>query len=214
MDSNKIGSYEEKKLIEKPWIINAGNKIGTVNNIIIKNPTNKYKFILTFSTMIANFFPKKNNQNIVPSSEIKDVSGNSFSQQLNNTYKLRLNDNTRKYSKKNWKVNFFIIIILLIFFRNSKENKQRMICPYSSNITIKIEGPGESKIFYGGKSCSKGTIFKNPDEVYINEKKQIYVNNSYYFEKPENTVKLVWYNTMNNGNCLFKDCININLFLI
>ena len=91
-----------------------------------------------------------------------------------------MNDNKRNYGKKNLKVNY-CIIILLIFYGISLENKRRMICPFSSNITLKIKGPGDSNIFYGGTSCNQDIIFKSPDEVYIEDDKQTYVKNMAYY---------------------------------
>ena len=108
------------------------------------------------------------------------------------------------------KINTFIIIIFITIYNISKEKKQRMICPYSSNITIKIKGTGMLDIFYGGDSCwTTAEIFHHPNEVYINYSKQPDVNNTYYFEGPENIVKLVWFESFNNCNCLFKNCENI-----
>ena len=121
-----------------------------------------------------------------------------------------MNDNKRNYGKKNLKVNY-CIIILLIFYGISLENKRRMICPFSSNITLKIKGPGDSNIFYGGTSCNQDIIFKSPDEVYIEDDKQTYVKNIYHFEGTINTVKLVWHTTISTCNCLFKDCILLRL---
>ena len=209
VDSNKNGSYEGDKLIEKTCKLKAGVAKTTGNNKIVENTVNKYEFILAISPKISNIFPEKDNNNSDICVANKDISGNSLSYKQSKVNILQLNDNKKNYRKNNWKVNSFIIIFLIIF-GISKESKQRMISSNSSIITIKIKGSGESNIFYEGDYCPQAEIFSPPAEVYINDTKQLDVKNKYNFEEPENTVKLVWYTAINICNCLFKDCININ----
>ena len=112
----------------------------------------------------------------------------------------------RKYNIDNYKI-YYLIIILLIFFNYSG---QRSICSFYSNITIKIRGSGTQSIFYGGNSCEEGRIFTKPDEIYINDIRQTNLSDKYDLSQMVNTIKFVWKNSINNCNCLFKDCKNIN----
>ena len=111
----------------------------------------------------------------------------------------------RKYNIDNYKI-YYLIIILLIFFNYSG---QRSICSFYSNITIKIRGSGTQSIFYGGNSCEEGRIFTKPDEIYINDIRQTNLSYKYDLSQMVNTIKFVWKNSINNCNCLFKDCKNI-----
>ena len=106
------------------------------------------------------------------------------------------------------KFNVLIIIIFLSLQSFSYQINKEMIYSYSSSITITIQGSGTQNIFFGGSSCNGG-IFSRPNEIYINNVKQTYINAQYDFNNPPNIVKLVWYNRFSNCNCLFQNCINI-----
>ena len=106
------------------------------------------------------------------------------------------------------KFNVLIIIIFLALQSSSYQINKEMIYLYSSSITITIQGSGTQNIFFGGSSCNYG-IFSRPNEIFINNVKQTYINYQYDFNNPPNIVKLVWNNRFSNCNCLFQDCINI-----
>ena len=101
-----------------------------------------------------------------------------------------------------------LIILFLIFPCYSKGFEERTIYSFFSNITIKVRGPGEQYIFFGGDTCTPG-IFTLPNEVYINDIIQNEIKDKYDFINPMSFVKLVWYNATNNCNCLFQNCTNI-----
>ena len=78
-----------------------------------------------------------------------------------------------------------------------------------SYITLKIKGKRINKIFYS-KNCEEYcSKFIPPNEVLINNIKQIYVNYEYDFTQEENEVKLVWYDNINYLGCSFYECPNI-----
>ena len=117
-----------------------------------------------------------------------------------------MNKKTNNFINNKIKNNF--IIIFLILFSFTYELKTRKIFSFSSNITLKLEGIGMLSVFYAESSCSGG-IFTRPDEIYINDRKQNEITDKYNFQYPFNVIRLVWFNTINRCNCLFKDCINI-----
>ena len=134
---------------------------------------------------------------------------------LNKKYKVAKYKNTKNNLKRihntsnnKKRYNFIITMIFLVILNVSYQLKQSMIFSFSSEITLKIEGLGMLNIFYGGNSCNAG-IFPRPDEIYINDNRQNDINDKYDFENPFNVIKLVWSNTNNNCNCLFKNCSNI-----
>ena len=78
-----------------------------------------------------------------------------------------------------------------------------------SYITLRVKGIGINKIFYGKDTdyyCGK---FMPPNEVYINNANQSYIDYKYNFTKEDNEVKLVWYNHINYLGCIFYKCSNI-----
>ena len=72
---------------------------------------------------------------------------------------------------------------------------------FYSNITIKINQIGYSKILGNNENL--------PDEVYINGIKQNFSLSHYDLKEPQNTIKLIWDNEIENCNGFFKDCPNI-----
>ncbi len=81
----------------------------------------------------------------------------------------------------------------------------------NSYISLKIKGTGNLYIFGNNKNgitCSYD-MPPLPDEIYINEIKQENINNNYYFNESENTVKLIWENNINKTTCMFLTCPNI-----
>lgn len=122
--------------------------------------------------------------------------------------------NSKKKTKKcyndfNLKNKSFLIIFIFFILQNiSIEFNPRMLHSHSSNITIKFKETGIQKIFYEGTSCN-GALFPRPKEVYINNQKQSEVKEKYDITEPMSEIKLLWYNTISNCNCLFKECTKI-----
>jgi surface protein len=84
----------------------------------------------------------------------------------------------------------------------------------NSFITLKIKGPGiQSIYYYDSEICYEKWNVKSfefiPNEIYINSNKQNNISFQYYFNNSINNVKLLWYNNLNNLNCLFRECKNI-----
>ena len=198
---NLILKAEEKNLIKidkdkKDFLKNINqtkinlkgrNKICGGANMIKYNKMNQ-------NTIINAFIFYKNNK---ASSE--NISNNNF---IKKYYFLKSTNNLF-----NWKIINLIFILNLIFYNCSDG---REIYSKFSNITIRINGSGIKSIFYGDNFCWNNIkIFEKPDEVYINNVKQIEVKDKYDFEKEENFVKLVWKNIISECNCLFRDCVDI-----
>ena len=79
----------------------------------------------------------------------------------------------------------------MIFFNLIITNN--MIKYKYSNITLKIRGPGEQKIL---SSSFKPNCF--PNIIYINGNQNFTINNTYYFNGIENSVYLIWNNSIND----------------
>ena len=107
--------------------------------------------------------------------------------------------------KKN---NFWLIKLLLIFnlfLRVLPFNNINSIEFKYSNITLKVNGIGDKKVF--------NTILVDryyyPNEIYINGKNQNEVNPSYNLNQTDNIVNLIWNNDINSTFSLFYSCPDI-----
>ena len=98
-------------------------------------------------------------------------------------------------------------IILLNLFNNIFMNNKISLIEYTSyNITLKIKGIGNKKVF------SSDSLFRNkyyPNEVYINGYNQSTVTHSYYLNQTDNNIELVWYNLIDNCQYMFYECYDI-----
>ena len=83
---------------------------------------------------------------------------------------------------KKSKALLLIEMLLLVIKINliSSQSKKRYIMSQSSSIKLKIENSGNQKIYSNGiyEWCNPVVI---PDEIYINEEKQIEMKSEYYF---------------------------------
>ena len=155
----------------------------------------------TPKTYIANENKKQfNNYNIF--NKYKDeITNRDYNNCNNSLNKIKIIANYRNYKK-----NCFIIIFIMIFIVSNA----RIIYLNSSNITIKIKGKGIQSVFFGGDLCwTSKSLFNPPDEVYINDIKQINISDKYFLNESMSVVMLVWDNVISNCNCLFKECSNI-----
>ena len=115
----------------------------------------------------------------------------------------RYNKNNNKRNRINYKKNTFLIIIIMLFFNLIIPNNN-MIEYKSSSITLKIQGSGFNNIL----SSSFQSIYY-PNITYINGN-IISINNfTQYFNEINNSIKLVWNNSINNCYRMFHGCSNI-----
>ena len=67
-----------------------------------------------------------------------------------------------------------------------------------SNITLKIEGPGFKSILSSSFNSSN-----YPDIIYINGNQNYTISNTYFFDEINNTVDLIWNNTIDSCSYMF-----------
>ena len=91
----------------------------------------------------------------------------------------------------NYKINFMIFILINSFIHVLQNSKYFLLELNYSNITLKIKGKGDKKVFTDQKQWFKESFY--PNEVHINGNKQNKVNHTYNLEEDDNTIKLVWY---------------------
>jgi hypothetical protein len=77
-------------------------------------------------------------------------------------------------------------------------NKINLIKYKYSNVTLKIKGTGNKNVY-----TSTQWLTDFPNEVFIKEEKQNDISPKYDFVDEETTVKLVWYNNIKYGACIF-----------
>ena len=114
--------------------------------------------------------------------------------------------NCLKYIKNNIDyIRIFIIKILIIinFYNQSKSNK---IFFYDSEITLKINAEHNNDYYILGKDFQGINHLK---EVYIKGKKQKHTNNTYFLNRGDNIVELIWDDNITNCEYLFYLCDKI-----
>ena len=114
--------------------------------------------------------------------------------------------NINKYDKNNRNIinikkNIYIIIMI---FLNLIITNNNMIEYKFSNITLKIRGPGYQNILSSYFSTNN-----YPDIIYINGKQNLTITNNYYFNDINNSVNLIWNDSIDNCYYMFYDCSNI-----
>ena len=126
--------------------------------------------------------------------------------------KANLRQNKLIYNNKLFKaINSILIIkliILLNFIQILSNNKLNLIECNFSKITLKVKGIG-TKIIFGNDATKKFPTDYFPSEIYINGDIQETVNYSYYFPEEENDVQLIWNDTINNTDNMFRQCSDI-----
>ena len=118
---------------------------------------------------------------------------------IGNFIKLRLN----------YMMTLFLLILNLIFQKSSGLQYNLFESKFS-NITLKIKGIGFKDIL-SNKEISQYYFSKNnyPNNVYINGIKRDAVNYSYYFNQTDNFVELVWTQSIDSCNEMFRECCSI-----
>ena len=109
-----------------------------------------------------------------------------------------------------------LLIILLNIFPFLRINLNIFVISKIFNITLKIPGKGNHRIYYPGDSNNcKLNVIHPPDEVIINGISQDIINYTYYFNETENTVKIKYYSKEDVNNvainrCFFYLCSEVN----
>ena len=174
IDSKKIGFNEDENILEKILNVKGIIKNNNENNRIEDNTKNKGT-----NRIIENI---RNNNHIIIQRNI-----------------------TRK--KTFFGTHLYLIehtIVFITFFHIFLRNKASPSGSRVANITLKINGIGTKKLF--GHEPPGQTTFESqyyPDEVYINEQKEVQVNYEYYFNDQENFVELIWDHYITNTVAMF-----------
>ena len=113
---------------------------------------------------------------------------------LNST---KLNINIKKTFK-------LLLAIYLLLIRLSTNN---IIEYQSSNITLKIKGPGTKYILNPSTSYLGSSYY--PNKIYINKEEKSPIKNYYEFNQTNNIVELMWDKNINDCGCMFKGCSDI-----
>ena len=100
-----------------------------------------------------------------------------------------------------------LIILMNLFIKTLPILQIHFIDFYFSNITLKLNGTGERKIFCS--NTSKFNINYYPNLIYINNILQNSVNYTYNFNETVNDVKLVWNNPITICDFMFDYCPDI-----
>ena len=114
---------------------------------------------------------------------------------------------TSKIKRLNYSILIKLIILIDLFIRTIPTHKINFIFFCYYNITLKVKGPGNSKIF-----CSEIGNFSQsyyPSYIYINDTNMTSVNYEYSFTENINIVKLSWNSKINNCMYMFKNCPDI-----
>ena len=90
----------------------------------------------------------------------------------------------------------------MIFFKIILSNNNNIEYKFS-NITLKIQ-PGYNKIL-----SSEFSRCYYPDIIYINGKQNITITNQYYFNEINKKANLIWNNSIDNCEKMFKECFSI-----
>ena len=110
-----------------------------------------------------------------------------------NENKIFKNEN-KHFKNKIQSINFIyifeLIIIINLFIVILPIKKSRFLESKNSYITLKIPGIGYKNIFSNNTAKFKQKYY--PKEIYINEEKQNVVNYTYYFNRTDNNIKLIW----------------------
>ena len=118
--------------------------------------------------------------------------------------------NMKKYQKNNYKINIinnkkniFMITIIMIFFNLLSQSYNKIEYKFS-NVSLKIRGPGNEYILSPHFNSNN-----YPNIIYINENQNFTITNRYYFNEINNTVNLIWNNSIDSSYRMFQGCSNI-----
>ena len=138
---------------------------------------------------------------------------NKYEQINNNIYELNKNIKTKIINNKRKDIISFIgskifqyIILSSLLNLILTNTDSSLIESYFPNITLKIRGIGNKYLL---DSYNKFQRKYYPNIIYINGERQSTINNSYNFNQTDNIVELIWFNAIDNGNCMFFGCSDI-----
>ena len=167
-----------------------------------KNTNNKSKEKRrTYKKNKLNAYRIEMSENKIMFQEYKNILKKDLNYKENKLKIKKYYKNNNKRNKINIKQNIYIII--MIFF-NLLISNNKLIEYKFSNITLKIQGPGFSDIF-----SSEFNRAYYPDIIYINGNPNYTRTNRYYFNEINNTVNLIWNNSIDTCYRMFKGCLNI-----
>ena len=115
--------------------------------------------------------------------------------------------NINKIKGQKYIILIKLVILLNLFIRTFQIHKINFIYFYFNNITLKVKGPGNKKIFCGNSNQFSTNHY--PNSIFINQKKKDSVNYFFDLNKSLNIVKLVWNNKLNQMKDMFRDCPDI-----
>ena len=196
------------------YIIIIINKICTVLKIGINRRKKSYELLFFYLGKSKNiyFFFKICYFKIITRSAIilmvkktKNIKNNKIKK---NQIKKRANNNHAIIKK------YLIIILIILLIINIFCQKKSTILYnlfhfyYSSKITLKIKGIGESDILGNEKDAKfEGNNFL--EKVYINGKEQKLIKYKYDFSQIDNDVELIWDDKIDDYGYMFWKCLNI-----
>ena len=135
-------------------------------------------------------------------------------QEYKNILRKDLNDKGNKVNIKKYYINNDnehqinikknIYIIIMIFFNLIIPNNNTIEYKFS-NITLKIHSSGFNNIL-----SSKFNNIYYPDIIYINGNPIYTITYQYYFNETNNTINLIWNNSIDNCEYMFSECSNIS----
>lgn len=129
------------------------------------------------------------------------------------------NKNNNKIGKKNFgnkgkniQLNLNLLLILLLIIKTIERKITKL--NFNSEITLTINGTGTQQILYDKPFYIQGAgivkFSSLPDEIYINNEYQNYSDYYVYNLVNEiNEVTMVWYNKLEDCNCMFMYLSNI-----
>ena len=125
---------------------------------------------------------------------------------------MSLNDNTKSKHYSKIKISFIFMnyILLVNFFDIIFSKNILFFIQFSSSnkITLKVNESGTRMIFSSETNYFDTKYY--PDEVKINGITQNIVNHTYFFEKSDNNVELIWNNPIDKCSNMFRSCRDIN----
>ena len=130
------------------------------------------------------------------------INENAY-KELEELYNFKESNNINKLSSKILSIIVSILVFNLVVPNILAEN----IDPNYSLIVLIINSTGNISLFHSGYCVNHAP---NPDEIYINDIKQTIINSYYYLNNTENTIKLIWKNTIYSTSCMFSGCSQIN----
>ena len=170
----------------------------------MKKKKNENKIMFNDESYLINLYEKSKNS--FENKKAKDYL-NSLKYIENERITNKIIKNTNKIEGLKYTIIIELVIIIDLFIRIFPTHKILFLDYYFSNITLKVKGPNNNKIF-----CSNTQEFSPnyyPDLIYINDIQQNIINHSFYFNETENEVKFVWNNSIINCKYMFKDCPSI-----